>query len=133
MTYCLEGSCSIQLSYETELLLKLLLEDQTIGSFYDLIIETNSHLSFAERGGFEPPVQFNPYDSLANYWFQPLTHLSVELKKNANIRRLGLFQSPNANFYANYNDLSISAEEMFLSERPIHLRCHQSIRLIETH
>ena len=41
----------------------------------------------AERGGFEPPVQFNPYDSLANYWFQPLTHLSVELKKNANIRQ----------------------------------------------
>ncbi len=35
---------------------------------------------FAERGGFEPPVQFNPYDSLANYWFKPLTHLSVILK-----------------------------------------------------
>ncbi len=31
----------------------------------------------AERGGFEPPVQFNPYGSLANYWFKPLTHLSV--------------------------------------------------------
>ena len=30
----------------------------------------------AERGGFEPPVQFNPYGSLANYWFKPLTHLS---------------------------------------------------------
>ena len=34
----------------------------------------------AERGGFEPPVQFNPYDSLANCWFQPLTHLSLTLK-----------------------------------------------------
>ena len=32
--------------------------------------------AFAERGGFEPPVQFNPYGSLANYWFKPLTHLS---------------------------------------------------------
>ena len=32
--------------------------------------------SLAERGGFEPPVQFNPYGSLANYWFKPLTHLS---------------------------------------------------------
>jgi hypothetical protein len=48
-TYALEGRCSIQLSYRT----------------------------YAERGGFEPPVQFNPYDSLANCWFQPLTHLSV--------------------------------------------------------
>jgi hypothetical protein len=51
-TCCLEGSCSIQLSYETL-------------------------FCCAERGGFEPPVQFNPYDSLANCWFQPLTHLSV--------------------------------------------------------
>ena len=32
--------------------------------------------ALAERGGFEPPVQFNPYGSLANYWFKPLTHLS---------------------------------------------------------
>ena len=32
--------------------------------------------TLAERGGFEPPVQFNPYGSLANYWFKPLTHLS---------------------------------------------------------
>ena len=30
----------------------------------------------AERGGFEPPVQITPYGSLANCWFQPLTHLS---------------------------------------------------------
>jgi len=30
----------------------------------------------AERGGFEPPVKVTPYDSLANCWFQPLTHLS---------------------------------------------------------
>ena len=35
----------------------------------------------AERGGFEPPVQFNPYGSLANYWFKPLTHLSVSGRK----------------------------------------------------
>ena len=34
---------------------------------------------FAERGGFEPPVQNNPYDGLANRWFQPLTHLSLVL------------------------------------------------------
>ncbi len=31
---------------------------------------------YAESGGFEPPVQYNPYDSLANCWFQPLTQLS---------------------------------------------------------
>ena len=30
----------------------------------------------AERGGFEPPVPVTQYDSLANCWFQPLTHLS---------------------------------------------------------
>ena len=33
-------------------------------------------LSFAEKGGFEPPVPLAGYDSLANCWFQPLTHLS---------------------------------------------------------
>ena len=33
--------------------------------------------TFAERGGFEPPVPVTQYDSLANCWFQPLTHLSV--------------------------------------------------------
>jgi hypothetical protein len=33
-------------------------------------------LKIAEGGGFEPPVQFNPYDSLANCWFQPLTQPS---------------------------------------------------------
>jgi len=30
----------------------------------------------AVREGFEPSVRFNPYDSLANYWFRPLTHLT---------------------------------------------------------
>jgi hypothetical protein len=33
----------------------------------------------AERGGFEPPVQNDPYVGLANRWFQPLTHLSLVL------------------------------------------------------
>jgi hypothetical protein len=31
---------------------------------------------YAEKGGFEPPVRFKAYDSLANCWFKPLTHLS---------------------------------------------------------
>ena len=31
---------------------------------------------FAERTRFELVVENNPYDSLANCWFQPLTHLS---------------------------------------------------------
>jgi hypothetical protein len=31
----------------------------------------------AERGGFEPPVRFNPYNGLANRHFRPLSHLSV--------------------------------------------------------
>lgn len=30
----------------------------------------------AVRGGFEPPVQYDPYGSLANYWIQPLSHLT---------------------------------------------------------
>ena len=33
--------------------------------------------SLAVRGGFEPPVRFNPHASLANWWFQPLTHLTL--------------------------------------------------------
>jgi hypothetical protein len=37
---------------------------------------TSTYQISAERGGFEPPVQNDPYDSLANYWFKPLTHLS---------------------------------------------------------
>ena len=37
--------------------------------------------NYAEKGGFEPPVQNNPYDSLANYWFKPLTHLSLSKKE----------------------------------------------------
>ena len=32
---------------------------------------------FAERVGFEPTVQFNPYDDLANRSFRPLRHLSL--------------------------------------------------------
>src|SRR5690349_14351828 len=31
----------------------------------------------AEREGFEPSVQFNPYDGLANRSFRPLRHLSL--------------------------------------------------------
>jgi hypothetical protein len=32
----------------------------------------------AERGGFEPPVRFNPYNGLANRRFRPLSHLSYK-------------------------------------------------------
>ena len=39
--------------------------------------EAKASLFFAERGGFEPPVPVTQYVSLANWWFQPLTHLSV--------------------------------------------------------
>ena len=41
---------------------------------------SDSHVG-AEREGFEPSVQFNPYVSLANWWFQPLTHLSFPVDK----------------------------------------------------
>ena len=33
-------------------------------------------LRMAERGGFEPPVQFYPNNGLANRRFRPLSHLS---------------------------------------------------------
>ena len=33
----------------------------------------------AERGGFEPPVEFDPYDGLANRSFRPLRHLSADI------------------------------------------------------
>ena len=33
----------------------------------------------AERGGFEPPVRFNPYNGLANRRIRPLCHLSNQL------------------------------------------------------
>ena len=31
----------------------------------------------AERGGFEPPVRYKPYNALAKRRFRPLSHLSV--------------------------------------------------------
>ena len=34
----------------------------------------------AERGGFEPPIQFDPYSGLANRRFRPLSHLSRRLR-----------------------------------------------------
>ena len=48
-------------------------------------------LSFAEKGGFEPPVPIAGYDSLANCWFQPLTHLSSALNCGA---KVGIFPIP---------------------------------------
>ena len=69
-TYCLEGSCSIQLSYET-----LMPEADRVR--HSRAFAKRQKRCGAEKGGFEPPVQNNPYDSLANYWFKPLTHLSV--------------------------------------------------------
>src|SRR6185503_8905194 len=33
-------------------------------------------LNLAERGGFEPPERFNPFNGLANRRFRPLSHLS---------------------------------------------------------
>ena len=60
----------------------------TVLHLYDAVAHTNydTHCNTtggairtlkAERGGFEPPVPVTQYDSLANCWFQPLTHLSL--------------------------------------------------------
>lgn len=34
-------------------------------------------MEVAERGGFEPPIRFYPYNGLANRRFRPLSHLSA--------------------------------------------------------
>jgi hypothetical protein len=73
-TCCLEGSCSIQLSYRTIQLF--------VVTVYAFLHCRNVLLKTAERGGFEPPVRFKAYDSLANCWFKPLTHLSSGLKSS---------------------------------------------------
>ncbi len=39
----------------------------------------------AERVGFEPTVQFNPYDDLANRSFRPLRHLSLQILRVAKV------------------------------------------------
>jgi hypothetical protein len=41
----------------------------------------------AERGGFEPPVRFYPYNGLANRPFRPLRHLSIPNQGNISARR----------------------------------------------
>ena len=48
---------------------------------YYFLVQTNKFIKpvskkLAERVGFEPTVQFNPYDDLANRSFRPLRHLS---------------------------------------------------------
>ena len=61
--------------------------------------EAQTSLFFAERGGFEPPVPVTQYVSLANWWFQPLTHLSVlkcELYWNQKSERKDIHNNCNA-------------------------------------
>ena len=51
----------------------------------------------AERGGFEPPVRFDPYDGLANRSFRPLRHLSLLLfwKKRCKVNITSLISQTN--------------------------------------
>ena len=49
------------------------------------IITVSDSLILAVKGGFEPPIRFNPYDSLANCWFQPLTHFTFLLRDGKGI------------------------------------------------
>jgi hypothetical protein len=43
---------------------------------FELESSPNLKHYLAERTGFEPVVPVTQYVSLANWWFQPLTHLS---------------------------------------------------------
>ena len=57
----------------------LLVPNQAYYQLYYTPINLLIPFCCAERGGFEPPVQNDPYVGLANRWFQPLTHLSLVL------------------------------------------------------
>gem|GEM_PF-6840024 len=48
------------------------------------------------REGFEPSVQFNPYDGLANRSFRPLRHLTVPLCGDAKVNKV--LKSPKDSF-----------------------------------
>jgi hypothetical protein len=114
-TACLEGRCSIQLSYATILKSKTLKNSIKVGVagfepaastsqtwrdnratlHPELIIFkiTYSRIScskFAERQGFEPWVSVSTDDDLANRSFRPLRHLSniyknIPLNADANV------------------------------------------------
>ena len=95
-TYCLEGSCSIQLSYGASVgMPRFELGVSCSQSRRDnrttlhpalCPIKTHSQLhslkkrlffgAFCGEGGIRTPGTLIEYDSLANCWFQPLTHLS---------------------------------------------------------
>lgn len=45
-------------------------------------------LKLAVREGFEPSVQFNPYDGLANRSFRPLRHLTYFIEGVAKIGKV---------------------------------------------
>ena len=53
----------------------------------------------AERGGFEPPVRYDPYDGLANRCFRPLSHLSAIIGYERNI--ITLFEITSSSFEKN--------------------------------
>ena len=88
-TYCLEGSCSIQLSYKTfvywkRFFLKSGWQDSNLrppapkaGAITGLRYIPSYPIFFCGEGGIRTPGTLIEYDSLANCWFQPLTHLSV--------------------------------------------------------
>ena len=98
-TYCLEGSCSIQLSYGAIVVLVLSVlsghPDSNWGSpapkagaitglrYAPPVPSLSKKDAFCGgvflggEGGIRTPGTLIEYDSLANCWFQPLTHLSV--------------------------------------------------------
>ena len=51
---------------------KAMVEFRLVRTFVKAVYEV-----LAERGGFEPPIGFNPYNGLANRRFRPLSHLSA--------------------------------------------------------
>jgi hypothetical protein len=48
-----------------------------------------NRVRLAERGGFEPPIRFNPYNGLANRRLQPLGHLSTSFGNQTSFQTSG--------------------------------------------
>ncbi len=89
-TYCLEGSCSIQLSYGAIVFVGMARFELAIScsqsrrdnrtTLHPVGLPLKKRLifgAFCGEGGIRTPGTLIEYDSLANCWFQPLTHLSV--------------------------------------------------------
>ena len=87
-------------------------------------------LSFAEKGGFEPPVPFAGYDSLANCWFQPLTHLSrCELRCKS--RHFPVTCKLFSTLFFNYSSYHLNFRQIFIWVLGLTMTSHDGFFYVE--